>query len=212
MRAFAPLPIQERWFVHGRLLTAPLAEMVQRIPPGRILDLGCGHGGVTALLAVDRPDRFVLGIDPDPRKVEWARASVGRLPNVEVLAGTGDTLLPEHESSFDAVVVADVLYLLPLDRWADFLATTYRLLKPGGALMIKESEGDRSWRHLKCVLQEMLMVHVFRRTRGSGGLQLAPRSFAEGALRRVGFEGVHSTKMSAGYTTPHLLIEARRPG
>jgi 2-polyprenyl-6-hydroxyphenyl methylase/3-demethylubiquinone-9 3-methyltransferase len=143
--------------------------------------------------------------------VAWAATSVGRLPNVEVRQGTAETLLPEHEGTFDAVTVADVLYLLPVERWEDFLATLLRLLRPGGLLLLKEAEGDRSWRHLKCVLQEVLMVRVLRRTRGSGGLQLRPRSFTEALLRRVGFEGATSTTMSAGYTTPHLLIEARRP-
>jgi SAM-dependent methyltransferase len=211
MRAFAPLPAQERWFVRGRLFSAPLAEMAARVPPGRVLDVGCGHGALISLLASDRPDRSVLGVDPDPRKVAWARASVGRLGNVDVREGTAEALLPAHEAAFDAVVVADVLYLLPVEGWEPFSAAALRLLRPGGLLLLQEAEGDRSWRHLKWALQEFVMVRVFRRTRSSGGLALRPRSFTEDVLRRVGFEDVRSTTMSAGYTTPHLLIEARRP-
>jgi 2-polyprenyl-6-hydroxyphenyl methylase/3-demethylubiquinone-9 3-methyltransferase len=78
-------------------------------------------------------------------------------------------------------------------------------------LLLQESEADRSWRHLKTIVQEFVMVRVLRRTRSSGGLHLKPRSFTEALLRRAGFEGVRSTTMSAGYTTPHVLIEARRP-
>lgn len=211
MTAFAPLPVGERLFVRVRLATAPLAEMAGRAPSGRILDVGCGHGSVIALLAVDRPDRQVTGIDPDPRKVAWATASVGRLPNVRVRQGTAESLLPEHEGAFDAVVVADVMYLLPSDRWEWFLTTLFQLLAPGGKLLMNEAEGDRSWRHLKCLVQESMMVHLFRRTRGSGGLELRPRSFMESVLRRVGFEGVRLTSMAAGYTTPHVRIEASRP-
>ncbi|MSR36306.1 MAG: class I SAM-dependent methyltransferase [Gemmatimonadetes bacterium] len=211
MRAFAPLPARERWFVRARLFSAPLAEMAARVPPGLVLDIGCGHGALVSLMATDRPDRTVLGVDPDPRKVAWASASVGRLPNVQVREGTGEAVLPAQEAAFDAVVVADVLYLLPVERWEAFLATALRLLKPGGVLLLEEAEGDRSWRHLKWTLQEFVMVRVLRRTRSSGGLALRPRSFTEDLLRRVGFDDVRSTTMSAGYTTPHLLMEARRP-
>jgi cyclopropane fatty-acyl-phospholipid synthase-like methyltransferase len=208
---FARLPLPERWHVRGRMHTAPLAEVAALVPPGRILDVGCGHGALMALLATDRPDRHVTGIDPDPRKVKWATASVGRLANTEVRVGTAETLLPTHAESFDSVVFADVLYLLPVDRWETFLTTAFRLLKPGGQLLFEESEADRSWRHVKTILQEFFMVRLLRRTRSSGGLHLMPRSFTEALLRRVGFEGVRSTTMSAGYTTPHVLIEAHRP-
>lgn len=208
---FASLPLAERWFVRGRMLSAPLAEIAARVPAGRILDVGCGHGALTALVTVGRPDRQVMAIDPDRRKVEWATASVGRLTNVRVRVGTTEMLLPDQEAGFDSVLVADVLYLLPAERWEPFLANAFRLLAPGGLLILHEAEGDRSWRHVKWMLQELLTVRVLRRTLGSGGLQIKPRSFTEDILRRVGFDAVRSTTMSAGYTTPHLLIEARRP-
>ena len=208
---FASLPLQERWFVRGRMLTAPLARVAALAPAGRILDVGCGHGALMALLAVERPDREVTGIDPDPRKVAWAAASVGRLANARVLQGIAETLLPDREQGFDAVVIADVLYLLPRARWEAFLIAAFRLLAPGGQLLLQEAEGDGSWRHLKWLLQETLMVRVLRRTRASGGLQLEPRAVTEALLGRAGFVEVEATSMSAGYTTPHLFIRARRP-
>lgn len=208
---FASLPIAERMFVRARLISAPLDAVAARVPSGRVLDLGCGHGALVALLATARRDRHVFGVDPDPRKIGWAAASVGRLPNVELRVATVDALWSELANSFDAAVVADVLYLLPVDEWEVFLTGALRMLRPGGVLLLKEAEADRSWRHLKCLAQEMAMVRLLRRTRGSGGLAFQPRAFTEGLLRRIGFADVRTTSLARGYTTPHVLFEARRP-
>lgn len=205
---FSALPLKERLFVRARLFSAPLAALAQRCPPGRILDVGCGHGALIALLAADR-SRTVVGVDPDPRKVAWATAGPGRLPNVSLRQGTVEDLLPELEGHFDAVVVADVLYLLPTERWGDFVDRCRRLLKPGGLLLLKEAEANRSWKHFKCVAQEVVMVKLFRRTHSSGGLALRPRRFTAELLRSRGFSVIEVVDLSGGYTTPHVLFVAR---
>jgi 2-polyprenyl-3-methyl-5-hydroxy-6-metoxy-1,4-benzoquinol methylase len=210
MQAFAPLPLPERLFVRGRMFSAPLVEVASRVSGSSVLDVGCGHGAMVSLLATDHPERRVLGIDPDSRKIAWATTSVGRLPNVELRVATVESLSPELDARVDAAVISDVLYLLPVERWEPFLSATGRLLRPGGMLLLKEAEGDRSWRHLKCLAQEMLMVRVLRRTLGSGGLVLQPRAFTEALLNEAGFEQVRTTSLARGYTTPHVLFEARR--
>ncbi|MFN7701743.1 MAG: class I SAM-dependent methyltransferase [Deltaproteobacteria bacterium] len=54
--------------------------MAARASGTRLVDVGCGHGVLTALLAVGFPDRTVTGIDPDARKIDWARRSIGKTP------------------------------------------------------------------------------------------------------------------------------------
>lgn len=86
LEVFAPLPLKERWFVRARLALAPLHELAARARGNHLLDIGCGHGALLALLAVDHPERRVLGIDPDARKLDWARRSVGFVPRATLLA------------------------------------------------------------------------------------------------------------------------------
>ena len=207
---FSPLPLKERLFVRARLFSAPLAAVAARCPEGAILDVGCGHGAMIALLAAGNRGREVLGIDPDERKIAWARSGPGRLGNVSLRRATIDDLLPELENRFDAIVVADVLYLLPLDRWDRFAAACRRLLKPRGRLFLKEAEGNRSWKHFKCIAQEQLMVRLLGRTQSSGGLSLMPRRFTEDLLEENGLAVDEVVDLAKGYTTPHILFIASR--
>lgn len=208
-RLFDTLPLAQRLFVRARLLSAPLRELALRAPPGKIADVGCGHGLVSALLAAERPDRSVLAIDPDPRKIEWARRALAPLEHVTVERARIEDLLPSREGTLDGVVVADVLYLLPVEAWAGFLCDARRLLRAGGTLLLKEAEADGSWKYWKCLAQEELMVKLLRKTQSSGGLKFKPRAFTEKLLASAGFRLYETVNLSRGYATPHVLFLAR---
>jgi 2-polyprenyl-3-methyl-5-hydroxy-6-metoxy-1,4-benzoquinol methylase len=210
LKVFDGLPLKERLFVRGRLATAPLEALAARAEGARLLDVGCGHGVLVALLAVGSPGRHVVGIDPDERKIDWARASVGQLANVELRACTIETLAAERAGEFDTVLVADVLYLLAAAAWRPFLAAAHELLRRGGRLVLKEAEDDGSWRVRKALFQEQLMVRMLRRTHSSGAVGFAPRATLEAAVRAAGFAIEEVAPLARGYSTPHLMIVARR--
>jgi 2-polyprenyl-6-hydroxyphenyl methylase/3-demethylubiquinone-9 3-methyltransferase len=185
--------------------------VADKAPKGLIADIGCGAGVMTAMLALDRLDRRVIGADPDERKLNLARLGLGRLPNVEFRRATVDDLTRDFREAFDSIVVADVLYLMPIEKWNDFLAACFQLLRPGGVLLLKEAVADGSWKYYKCLLQEAIMVKVLRKTQSSGGLNFMPREFMETLLVRNGFAINEFLDLSAGYSTPHVLWTAVRP-
>jgi len=206
---FSHLPLSERFHVHARAFSAPLEAVASRVPAGgRVADVGCGHGLLSALLALGDSRRIVHGVDPDPRKIEWARSGPGRLPNVRAEVGTVESLAEQHAGQFDAVVVSDVLYLLPVERWPGFLREARRLLRPGGRLLLKEAEGDLSWKHLKCLAQEVVMVKLLGRTKAGGALVLQPREAMRALLRQAGFTPRETVELGEGYSTPHILYVA----
>jgi 2-polyprenyl-6-hydroxyphenyl methylase/3-demethylubiquinone-9 3-methyltransferase len=132
------------------------------------------------------------------------------MPNVSLEVGTVEALAARAPQRFDAAVVCDVLYLLPRDQWRGFLEACRTLLRPGGVLLLKEAEADRSWRYYKCLAQEQVMVQVLRRTHSSGGLGFVPRAEMELELAHAGLELDQLVPLGKGYTTPHLLFAARR--
>jgi 2-polyprenyl-3-methyl-5-hydroxy-6-metoxy-1,4-benzoquinol methylase len=211
LKAFDALPLKERWFVRGRLASAPLEAMAARARGKALLDVGCGHGALIALLTEGHPERRVLGIDPDERKIAWARKSVGRAPNVELRACTIETLAAERPGTFDCVLVADVLYLLAPATWVEFLTAARRLLRPGGRLVLKDAEDDGSWRVAKALWQERLMVWLLRRTHSSGAIGFAPRARLVDALTAAGLAVDEVASYAQGYSTPHILFTAHAP-
>src|SRR5512144_26411 len=71
----------DQYLVFSDERTRPFVDLVRRIDvesPHRVVDLGCGPGNLTALLAQRWPGAEVTGIDSSPEMIEAARA--GSLP------------------------------------------------------------------------------------------------------------------------------------
>ena len=74
----------------------PGLELIRRIPdiePTYVVDLGCGTGNLTAVLADRWPDAEVLGLDASPEMIERARTDHS---SIEWQVGDIDTWLPDR--------------------------------------------------------------------------------------------------------------------
>ena len=120
----------------GRRQTARrLLELLeQRVRPGRMLDVGCGHG----LLMSEARDRGwdTVGLELSHAAIEHAR----RL-GLDVLERTIEDA-PLSAASFDAVVAVDLIEHLSGPR--EFVGRCRELLAPGGALLVATPDPE-SW-------------------------------------------------------------------
>jgi len=196
---FAGLPAAERFHVWSRALSCPMERVAREVPRGRILDLGCGHGLFSALLAQD-PARTVEGIDPDPRKIRFARY-VERPPRLTFAVGGLEQVAG---APYDAVAILDVLYLVRREAWPEVLSSCAAMLNPGGRLVLKEVVTEPRWKYAKAWLQEVVMVRLLGRTHGEG-LTLVPLEELAGLVERCGLH-VRTADLSSGSTTPHALV------
>lgn len=67
----------DRYLTYADERGRPFVELVTRVgaeAPGEVVDLGCGPGTLTALLAERWPDAHVVGLDSSPAMVERAQA------------------------------------------------------------------------------------------------------------------------------------------
>ena len=100
-----------------------------------ILDAGSGSGWVTRLLAQTFPDAEIIGMDINPRYVDYARreaADLG-LDNVSYLVGDLQDI-PLEAGCVDAVWSQFVIYFVP-DRQAA-VNEFRRVTRPGGRVMV----------------------------------------------------------------------------
>ena len=106
----------------------------------RLLDLGCGSGDFTQVLADLVPDGEVVGIDAQPSMLDAARA--GARPNQSFALGPVQDLArlfpgPEADGTFAAITSRAVLHWVPAEDHPGVLAEAFRLIEPGGWLRIE---------------------------------------------------------------------------
>jgi len=194
-----------------RWWSCPFPALERRVPrTGRVLEVGCGHGLLTAFLALCSPGRTVLGVDVDAAKIDAARAAAAGLePGEATLAY--DAIEPGEFPSgeFDAIVIADVLYLLGPEARGRVLDDCAIHLAPGGVLVLKEIDDRPRWKARLATVQERLATGVLAITEGDR-VEFAPPIEYVGRLQGHGLE-VATERLDRGYPHPHLLILARRP-
>jgi ubiquinone/menaquinone biosynthesis C-methylase UbiE len=102
-----------------------------------VLDVGCGTGVLTRMLArLPHVDR-VIGVDPAFSLLDKARELAADLCNVSFQEADGRTL-PFADESFDVVVFDSTLSHIPGPEHA--LAEAYRVLRPMGWLAVFDGD------------------------------------------------------------------------
>lgn len=99
-------------------------------PDARILDAGCGTGGMMEVLRRENASWQISGLDFSPQAIGHTR----QRGFSDLTQGSVDAL-PFQDESFDAVVSLDVLYFEGVDE-AKAMGEFHRVLKPGGVLLL----------------------------------------------------------------------------
>jgi len=124
-------------------LQRELIESAAVVPGQRVLDIGCGTGSVTLLVARLHPEADVVGLDPDPKALERARRKAARA-SLEVRFDRGfSDQLPYPDATFDRVFSSFMFHHLGNDEQSKTLSEVRRVLRPGGSLHLI----DFDWQH-----------------------------------------------------------------
>jgi len=123
------------WFKGFRRFMAPLlAQAVRNRQTPRILDCGCGTGHNLALL---RLYGAPVGID-----LTWTGLAFARGRGERAIAQATAASLPFPDATFDVVTSFDVIYALDDAVEAAALGEMFRVLRPGGHLVLNAAAMD----------------------------------------------------------------------
>ena len=116
-------------------------SLVDHAAARAVLDLGCGTGILTVTFAA--PGRRVVGIDPSPAMLHFARGRRGS-EQVDWILGDSRSIPPGAHDV--AVLSGNVVQHIPDGDWVRTLADLHASLRPGGLLAFESrNPSDRAW-------------------------------------------------------------------
>ena len=130
---------------------------MERIPQPRLLDLGCGLGATLRSFARRRPDAMLFGVTRVPWQVERARAlneAAACREHISIVEGDYEDPELLSGSSYDGVYALESSCHAHGADKGRLLANAYRLLRPGGRLVV--ADGFLASEHFVSGLQEQI--------------------------------------------------------
>lgn len=137
----------------------PIITLLEKYLPkdGLILDLGCGYGIISHLLAKDYPERNVVGVDISSHRIQVAKDSNIHKSNLRFYR---ENVINYHISLCDAIIIIDILCMLPHHEQENLIKRCYENLKDDGILIIKDNYKSNSWRYFYTYFEEKLKTKL----------------------------------------------------
>jgi SAM-dependent methyltransferase len=187
--------------------TRALLDRVGIARDARCIDVGCGGGDVTALLAAMASGGTVVGTDRDAVKIELAGLETAQFDNVELRVEDVATTVERDRAAYDVVFVRFLLsHLHDPGQWVQRLAG---LLRPGGAMIVEDIRLAGSFCSPASATFDRAL-EIYRSTvRANGGNAEVgphlPTMLLAAGLAEIGIEVVQPAALTGGAKQIQLL-------
>lgn len=177
----------------GRRAAEDADFLLPHIRPGdRLLDLGCGPGGITRGLAAAAAPAQTVGLDIEPRLLSRARDDAEGAPITWIRADA--TALPFADGAFDIVFAHTLLMHLAAPQRV--LAEWARVLRPGGLMALVDADWGTEVLHPSLPTLDAVLLAGIPAARAGGMEPLFGRRHPE-LFARAGFEVLDISQKAA---------------
>lgn len=157
-------------------------DQIGRIMPDRLIDIGCGPGAFLCLVEAAYPEIQLNALDISPEMVKETRE---RLSDTAIATVGDSERMPLEGDQFQVVTCNMSIHHYPHPQ--DALNEMYRILKPGGVLLLNDMD---------CVAPIRAFANwLFPRLPG-GDVKMYNRQEIEGMVRQAGFRSIRYRKIS----------------
>ena len=141
--------------VMRRQVIPPITEFVRRSGGAdklKLLDIGCGTGRTLHQLAITHPTLRLHGADMSPAYIKMARKRLKDVEEVTLAVENGESL-PWAAETFDIVTSTYMFHELPRNARRNVVREMFRVVRPGGLVVIEDSAQLSESPQLASVLQ-----------------------------------------------------------
>jgi ubiquinone/menaquinone biosynthesis C-methylase UbiE len=165
----------------------------------RVLDVGCGDGYFTRVMAnAVGAGGTALGVDPSPEAIARAR-KVTRAANCTFSEGVAEHL-DASEGTYDVVVSSLMVHHLPEAIRPQALREMFRVLRPGGRVLIAEFRPPRNR-----IVQYLIGPVI------SPAMQHNPLHLLEPMIDDAGFQQINSGDLNPWIRYGHAVKPTTNP-
>jgi tRNA (cmo5U34)-methyltransferase len=189
--------------IDAKLSLELITESAKRIIPNaeNLLDIGCGAGNYTLMMLTKLPDLNCTLVDLSKPMLDKAyeRVSLHTHNNVTILQGDIREV-GLKENNYDIILAGAVLHHLRDDKdWETTFEKLYKLLRPGGCLMISdlitqdtELLNEYTWERYGDYLEELGGAAYRQKVLDYVAKEDSPRSmnYQLDLMKKVGFKKV----------------------
>ena len=207
----APVYVCGKDMQANTVTVGPESELFDRIVPrdAAVVDLGCGYGPLSYMLAMLCERRRVVGMDYDAEKVETAGQSFLRRPGIEFIhADLRTAELP----GADAFLLVDVLHYMRPEEQRALIGRCAARLNAGGRIIIRDGDSGKAERHKATAMTEVWSTKIVGFNKTDGGLHFTSTPELARIARELGMEIHAAHKDTRTSNTVYILTRRETEG